>query len=60
VAWNRASLDIFWLRDSSLTDLDNLPQPEVLAQEIIENIQAALDNFRAVAASLPENGASPA
>jgi len=30
-----ASLDIFWLRDESLEDADNLPDPDVLAQEIV-------------------------
>jgi len=54
VARDKASLDIFWLRDKSLTDLDNLPDPGVLALEIIESIGAALDNFREVAASLEE------
>jgi len=52
IARDKASLDIFWLRDKSLTDLDNLPEPEVLALEIIESIEAALENFRAVAESL--------
>ncbi|OGQ81952.1 MAG: hypothetical protein A3F90_13090 [Deltaproteobacteria bacterium RIFCSPLOWO2_12_FULL_60_19] len=32
---DKASLDIFWLRDESLEDSDNLPDPDVLAQEII-------------------------
>jgi hypothetical protein len=52
VARDKASLDIFWLRDQSLTDLDNLPDPDVLALEIIESIEAALEDFRAVAAAL--------
>lgn len=30
------SVDVFWLRDKSVTDLDNLPEPDVLAEEIIE------------------------
>ena len=46
------SLDIFWLRDKSLTDLDNLPDPDVLAEEIIENLEAGLASFRAVLAAL--------
>ena len=52
VARDKASLDIFWLRDKSLTDLDNLPEPDILALEIIESIEAALENFRAVAETL--------
>ncbi|MBW1923537.1 MAG: hypothetical protein JRJ35_08695 [Deltaproteobacteria bacterium] len=40
---------ISWLKDSNLTDLDNLSEPEVPAEEIIENIEAALVSFPAVA-----------
>ena len=47
-----ASLDIFWLKDKSLTDLDNLPEPHVLAEEIIENLEAGLNSFREVLAGL--------
>jgi type I restriction enzyme M protein len=35
-----ASLDIFWLKDKSLNDLDNLPEPDVIVDEIIENQEA--------------------
>ncbi|HYU63504.1 MAG TPA: N-6 DNA methylase, partial [Verrucomicrobiae bacterium] len=52
VARDKASLDIFWLRDESLEDTENLPAPEVIAAEIIEDLQAALDQFAAVASSL--------
>lgn len=52
VARDKTSLDLFWLKDQSLADLDNLPEPEDLAEEIIENIEASLANFRAVAAAL--------
>jgi len=41
-------LDIFWLRDKSLTDLDNLPDPDILAAEIIENIESGLNSFREI------------
>ena len=54
IARDKTSLDIFWLKDKSLADLDNLPDPEDLAAEIIENIEAGLDSFRAVALSLNE------
>jgi len=37
-ARDKTSLDVFWLRDKSLTDLDNLPEPDQLAEEIIENL----------------------
>jgi type I restriction enzyme M protein len=45
---DKASLDIFWLRDESLEDSDNLPTPDVLAAEIIENLQAALEQFSSI------------
>ncbi|MBI4775255.1 MAG: SAM-dependent DNA methyltransferase [Deltaproteobacteria bacterium] len=49
---DKASLDISWLKDANLTDLDNLPDPEVLAEEIVETIEAALASFREVANEL--------
>lgn len=49
---DKASLDIFWLRNDNILDLDNLPDPEILAQEIIENIEGALESFRGVAFKL--------
>jgi type I restriction enzyme M protein len=52
LARDKASLDVFWLKDKSLTDLDNLPEPEDLAEEIIENIEAGLANLKAVLAGL--------
>ena len=42
---DKTSLDIFWIKDKSLADLDNLPSPDVLADEIIENLQDALEAF---------------
>jgi type I restriction enzyme M protein len=52
VARDKTSLDIFWLKDKSLTDLDNLPEPDDLAEDIIENIEAGLASFREVLAGL--------
>ena len=52
IARDKASLDIFWLKDDSLDNLDDLPPPDVLAQEIIEHLEAALLSFRDVAAGL--------
>ena len=43
---DKTSLDIFWLKDKSLADLDNLPDPDVLADDIIENLQSALESFQ--------------
>jgi type I restriction enzyme M protein len=52
IARDKTSLDIFWLKDKSLADLDNLPEPDVLALEIIENLEAGLNSFREIAAAL--------
>ncbi len=52
MARDKASLDIFWLKDDSLENLDDLPPPEVLQQEIIDHLEAALASFRDVAAGL--------
>ncbi len=55
-ARDKASLDIFWLRDEALADSDNLPPPELIAQEIVDDLEAALEQFRLIAADL--NGAA--
>jgi type I restriction enzyme M protein len=52
VARDKASLDIFWLKDESLAESDNLPPPEVIAQEIVEDLEAALEQFRLIAGDL--------
>jgi type I restriction enzyme M protein len=52
IARDKASLDIFWLKDDSLDNLDDLPPPEVLQQEIIDHLEAALASFRDVAIGL--------
>ncbi|WLB24973.1 class I SAM-dependent DNA methyltransferase [Bradyrhizobium japonicum] len=52
IARDKTSLDVFWLKDKSLTDLDNLPEPDELAEEIIENLEAGLTSFRQVLAAL--------
>lgn len=49
---DKANLDIFWLKDKSLADGDDLPEPDVLAQEIADDLQAALDQFAAIAEEL--------
>jgi type I restriction enzyme M protein len=48
IARDKTNLDIFWLKDKSLADLDNLPDPDILANEIIENIEAGLESFKEV------------
>ena len=49
---DKTSMDIFWIKDDSLTDLDNLPDPDILANEIVENIEAGLESFREIVSSL--------
>lgn len=49
---DKTSLDIFWIKDKSLADLDNLPAPDELADDIIENLQSALESFQALQAQL--------
>ena len=48
---DKLNLDIFWLRDKSL-DSENLPEPDVLAQEIADDLQTALEQFASIAAEL--------
>ena len=52
IARDKTSLYIFWLKDKTLADLDNLPEPDVLAEEIVENLEAGLNSFKAIAAAL--------
>lgn len=52
LARDKASLDLFWLKDESLSDSDNLPAPEIIAAEIIEDLQAALDQLKELEADL--------
>ena len=51
-ARDKTSLDTTWFKDKSLADLDNLPDPKDLAEDIVENIKAGLNNFRTVLAAL--------
>jgi type I restriction enzyme M protein len=49
IARDKASLDIFWLKDDSLEDSANLPNPDIIAQEIVDDLEAALEQFRLIA-----------
>lgn len=51
---DKFNLDIFWLKDKSLEDSADLPEPDVLAQEIMDDLQTALEQFAAIAAQLEE------
>ncbi|MEQ8356099.1 MAG: class I SAM-dependent DNA methyltransferase [Kiloniellaceae bacterium] len=53
---DKLNLDIFWLKDDSLEDIDGLPEPGVLAAEIVDNLEAALEQFRGVSQELAGEG----
>ena len=55
VARYKASLDIFWLKDASLEDTENLPEPGVIATEIVANLESALEQMRLIADDLSVN-----
>jgi len=55
---DKASLDIFWLKDESLEDSENLPEPGILAQEIVVDLETALEQFRLIAEDMNGNGIS--
>ncbi|MGB1249289.1 MAG: HsdM family class I SAM-dependent methyltransferase, partial [Candidatus Promineifilaceae bacterium] len=52
LARDKANLDLFWLRDDSLEDSADLPDPDVIADEMIEELQAALEQLRLISADL--------
>ncbi|MDI6801717.1 MAG: hypothetical protein QMD01_06700 [Thermodesulfovibrionales bacterium] len=51
---DKASLDIFWLKDESLEESDNLPEPDVIAREIVEDLESALEQLKEIAGDLEE------
>lgn len=53
---DKASLDLFWLKDESLEESDNLPDPGILAREIVVDLEAALEQFRLISEDLGEEG----
>jgi len=53
---DKVSLDIFWLKDESVEDSENLPDPDVLARQIVENLEAALEQFRGIEEELEDSG----
>jgi len=50
---DKANLDIFWLKDDSLEDSANLPDPDVIAQEMVEDLEDALNQLRGIASAVP-------
>ncbi|MFE8596940.1 hypothetical protein [Archangium violaceum] len=55
----KVSLDIFWLKDESLEDSANLPAPDVIAGEIVDDLRAALEQFEAIQTDLSRRGGAP-
>ncbi len=49
---DKVNLDLFWLKDKSLEDAAALPDPDIIAAEIADDLQAALDSFAAITADL--------
>jgi type I restriction enzyme M protein len=56
---DKTSLDITWVKDKSLTDLDNLPDPDVLANDIIENLEAGIASFKEIMVTINGNSKVP-
>ena len=52
MARDKVNLDLIWLKDDSLEDAANLPAPEVIAREIMENLESALTEFSAIVEAL--------
>jgi type I restriction enzyme M protein len=53
---DKTSLDIFWIKDNSLMDLENLPEPDVIADEIKENLESALESVTELIENLKNKG----
>jgi type I restriction enzyme M protein len=49
---DKVNLDIFWLKDEALEDSANLPAPDIIATEIVQDLEAALEQFREIEADL--------
>jgi type I restriction enzyme M protein len=52
---DKLSLDVFWIKDKSLTDTEALPSPDILAAEIADELEAAFELFSKIAARLPKS-----
>jgi type I restriction-modification system DNA methylase subunit len=49
---DKVNLDIFWLKDKSLEESESLPEPQVIAEEIVEDLESALEQFSSIAEKL--------
>jgi len=54
VARDKVSLDLFWLRDESLEDSASLPDPNILAQEIADDLRSALGQIEGILGDLEQ------
>jgi type I restriction enzyme M protein len=52
---DKLNLDIFWIKDKSLEDAESLPEPDVLAKEIADDLQAAMELFAGIAVELKDS-----
>jgi len=52
---DKTNLDIFWVKDESLEDIDNLPDPDIIANEIVDDLQDALEQLQEIAGDLSQN-----
>ena len=52
---DKTNLDIFWIKDKSLDDLDNLPEPSIIASEIVEELGNALEQLKEISEDLDKN-----
>ena len=55
LARDKVNLDLIWLKDDSLEDAANLPAPEIIAREIMDNLESALTEFSAIVEALERN-----
>jgi type I restriction enzyme M protein len=52
LARDKISLDLFWLKDDSLLDSDNLLDPDLIAAEIADDLRSALEQMEAIHSDL--------
>lgn len=48
----KVNMDIFWINDKNFVDVDNLPEPDILIEEIVSNIESTLQNLKAIRESI--------
>ena len=51
---DKTNLDILWIKDESLDDVDSLPEPSVIANELVEDLRDALEQLEEIADDLGE------